>query len=176
MLSHMLRLAVRHEDGPVALRYPRGRGKGEEAIERLAPEMGQPPGWGKGRLLRQGGRVLIVAAGPLVYEGLSAAGALEKEGCPAAVFDPCFLKPLDTEGIWDAAKQTALTVIVEENAAPGGLGWTVTRLLADSGYQGKIRCICIPDDFIPQGDQQELRKNLGLDAEGIARAVWDELK
>ena len=175
VLGHMLRLSLSRGEGPAAIRYPRGLGKGDASIEKTAPGAWGAPAWGKGQLLRQGRQVLIIAAGHLVYEGLAAAQAMEAEGCSVAVFDPCFLKPLDGEGIWEAAKWCGLTIIAEENVAPGGLGWTVSRLLWEAGYHGRIRMICVPDAFVPQGSQAELRKQLGLDAQGIIRVMREEL-
>ena len=175
MLGHMLRLAHGYDDGPVALRYPRGRGMGALAIERIEPRLGGPPAWGEGQLLREGSQALVIAGGPLVYEALEAAINLEEEGYSVAVYDPCFLKPLDRDGIWAYAKWRNLVLVVEENVAMGGLGSAVAGLLAECGYHGLIRTISIPDEFIPQGSQRELRHGLGLDAQGIAEAVRDAL-
>jgi 1-deoxy-D-xylulose-5-phosphate synthase len=118
---------------------------------------------------------LIIAAGDLLYEALSAAGSLEEEGYDVAVFDPCFLKPLDASGIWDAARDCDLIVTAEENVAPGGLGWAVTQLLSQYGYQGRIRCLCVPDEFVPQGSQKALKRRLGFDAESFAAMIREEL-
>jgi 1-deoxy-D-xylulose-5-phosphate synthase len=180
MLSHMLRQACAYGEGPVALRYPRGKGKGCDAIENTDPLLAGPPLWGKGQTLRAGGQVLIVAGGHLAYDALEAARMLEGEGIDAAVYDPCFLKPLDASGIWEAAGagRCGIVAIAEENVAPGGLGWAVTQLLSQTGYRGRIRCLCVPDAFVPQGSQSALRRQLGLDAVGIAAAVreeWDAL-
>ena len=119
---------------------------------------------------------MIVAAGHLVYDALAAADALEATGCLVSVFDPCFLKPMDAEGIWEAAKHAALTVVAEENVASGGLGCAVTRLLTEKRYSGNIRLLCVPDSFVPHGRQQELRRRLGLDAEGMARLIREEIR
>ena len=173
MLSHMLRLACGHEGGPVALRYPKGRGLGADAIEMLLPRLGGAPSWGKGQMLRTGSQVMIIAAGPLVYDALVAAQTLEEEGLEVAVYDPCFLKPLDRDGIWEAARWCNMTLTAEENAGTGGLGMAVTQLLTESGYHGKIRNLHLPDEFIPHGSQKELRKRLGLDAEGMMGAIRD---
>ena len=171
MLRHMMRLAFRHDEGPVALLYPKGKGKGKAAFGINASGAYKLPQWGKGQLLRKGFHVLIIAAGPLIYEGLQAAYQLQEEGVSVAVFDPCFLKPIDAKGIWDAAENCGLTLIAEENVAAGGLGWTVTQQLQQAGYRGRIDCLSVPDRFIPQGSQGELRKELGLDAQGMIRVI-----
>ena len=163
----MLRLAFTRDSGPTALRYPRGKARGGLAAE----SGGAANRWGKGQLLRNGSNALIIAAGPLVYEALEAAAILEQEGLSVAVFDPCFLKPIDAEGIGEAAKWCGLTLVAEENVAPGGLGWTVTSILTEAGYHGRIRCLHVPDRFISHGSRDELRRDLGLDAAGMIHAI-----
>ena len=87
-----------------------------------------------------------------------------------------FVKPLDRELILDCAKRTGYLVTVEENALQGGFGSAVLELLADEGMTGvKVKRLGIPDRFIEQGSQAQLRKDLGLDAAGIAAAVEDLL-
>jgi 1-deoxy-D-xylulose-5-phosphate synthase len=176
MLTHMLRMACAYEDGPVALRYPRGRGMGGEAAEKIDLRLSGALRWGRGQLLRPGKQVLIVASGHLLYDALEAARGLEIDGYDVAVFDPCFLKPLDVSGIWDVARYCEFVLTAEENVAPGGLGWAVTQLLSQNGYHGRIRCLCIPDEFVPQGDQGALRHRLSLDAEGLVAAIREEWK
>ena len=193
MLGHMLRMAILRDQrtGPIAIRYPRGQGKGDAALQSTEPGEWDLPLWGKGQLVYQGRQTeanqlgkpskpgkqaLIIAAGPLVYEALAAAQSLETEGYFVAVFDPCFLKPIDQEGIGDAAKQRDLVLVAEENVPSGGLGQTVARALAAESYQGKIRLLSVPDAFVPQGSQKELRSRLGLDAQGMVEAIREELR
>ena len=134
MLGRMLRDALAIETGPVAIRYPKGIGKGAEAISGI-------PRLGKGQTLRAGDRALVIAAGPLAYDALEAASVLEREGHRIAVFDPCYLKPVDADGIVGLAKRFDLVITFEENVAAGGLGQTVAGLLASNAYKGRFRSI-----------------------------------
>jgi 1-deoxy-D-xylulose-5-phosphate synthase len=166
MLAAMLELTLGYRGGPAAIRYPRGKGLGGRAL---------PPdgdlAWGRSRLLRPGGQALIIAAGPLVYEGLAAAAALAAEGIDAAVLDIRFVKPLDREGILTAAAGCRLVLTAEENAAAGGVGQAVSQLLMEAGFAGRIRCLALPDQFITQGGQEELRAGLGLNQAGMVKAI-----
>ncbi len=172
MLKEMLEAAVLYEEGPVALRYPRGRGVG-----RLNYLVKENLCWGKGQLLRPGQDVMILAAGPLVYQALTAAAYLEKEGWSAGVWDPCFIKPLDAKGILELAKSCRTILTVEENVAAGGFGSRVAALLAEQKPPvPRLACLSLPDTFVEQGSQQQLLQELGLDAQGICRACQSLLR
>ncbi|BCR05751.1 1-deoxy-D-xylulose-5-phosphate synthase 1 [Desulfuromonas versatilis] len=153
-------------DGPFAYRYPRGNGTGA-ALEGGA----QPVPIGKGELLRQGEDGVIFAIGVSVAEALAAAQQLQTQGLSLAVVDPCFLKPLDRELLLGEAIRTGLVITVEENALQGGFGSAVLELLADAGVSPRVLRIGLPDRFVEQGSQDELRALCGLDAAGIVRSI-----
>ncbi|MCK4690915.1 MAG: 1-deoxy-D-xylulose-5-phosphate synthase, partial [Desulfuromonadales bacterium] len=158
-------------DGPFAYRYPRGNGAGlplDGAIEPL--EIGQ------GELLRKGSDVLIIAVGVLVGEALEAAKLLSEQGIEVAVVDARFVKPLDCELILSQAAKVPLVVTAEENVLQGGFGAAVLELLSDAGLSVPIRRIGIPDEFVEQGTQAELRAMLGIDAEGMVATIHQDLK
>ncbi|HEY5672581.1 MAG TPA: 1-deoxy-D-xylulose-5-phosphate synthase [Malonomonas sp.] len=153
-------------DGPFAYRYPRGNGVGlpiDGAIEPLEV--------GKGELLRKGNDALIIAVGVMVNEALEAARLLADQGLSIAVVDARFIKPLDTELLLEQAAKVPLVVTAEENALQGGFGSAVLELLAEAGLAVKTLHIGIPDQFVEQGTQAELRRQLGIDAEGIVEKV-----
>ena len=88
-----------------------------------------------------------------------------------------FVKPLDAELISSAATRTGRIVTVEENALQGGFGSAVLEMLYDKGLQDvKVKRLGIPDRYIEQGSQAQLRKDVGIDAEGIAAAAEDFLE
>jgi len=149
-------------DGPFAYRYPRGSGQGLELS--IAP---QPLEIGKGELLRDGKDAVIFAIGTSVQESLIAADLLEKEGLDVAVIDARFIKPLDEKLILEHARKSQRVVTVEENVLQGGFGSAVLELLAEHGVQVTAEQIGLPDDFIEQGTQTELRQRYGVDAAGI---------
>ncbi|MCM2356787.1 MAG: 1-deoxy-D-xylulose-5-phosphate synthase [Geobacteraceae bacterium] len=165
-LQHMVKTAV-YADLPIALRYPRGNGYGipmdqEPAILPI----------GKGELLAEGEDLALVAIGVTVYPALEAAEILRGKGIRAAVVNARFVKPLDRELLLGWARRTGCLVTVEENALQGGFGSAVLELLEEERVTGiKVKRLGIPDRFIEQGSQSQLRRDLGLDAEGIAAAV-----
>jgi len=162
-LQHMLKTAL-YSGSPISLRYPRGNGYGIP----LDQELRELP-IGKGEQLADGNDLAIVAIGSTVYPALEAAGLLGQRGIRASVINARFVKPLDRELILSAASRTGLLVTVEENALQGGFGTAVLELLADEGRTDiRVKRIGIPDRFIEQGSQAQLREDLGLDAAGIA--------
>lgn len=162
-LQHMLKTAV-YAGRPVALRYPRGAGYGIPLDQEL-----QALEIGRGELLTEGDDLAIVAIGSTVYPALEAAKLLEAKGIRATVVNARFVKPLDRELILNAAMRTGCIITVEENALQGGFGSAVLELLADEGMTAvRVKRIGIPDRYIEQGPQPQLRANLGLDGAGIA--------
>ena len=170
-LRHMLKTAV-YAGTPMALRYPRGAGYGVELDSELRTlEIG------RGELLAEGGDLCIIAIGSTVQPALQAAETLKGKGISAGVINARFVKPLDSELIITAARTAGRIVTVEENALQGGFGSAVLELLFDSGLQDvKVKRLGIPDRYIEHGSQAQLRKDLGIDAEGIAAAAEAFLK
>ncbi|PLX88499.1 MAG: 1-deoxy-D-xylulose-5-phosphate synthase [Desulfuromonas sp.] len=163
-LRHVMATALAH-DGPVAYRYPRGNGLGLPAV---APQI-LP--MGRGEILREGRDGVILAVGSLVAEAVAAAELLATEGVELAVVDPVFVKPLDDSLIVGLVETSGFAVTVEENVLQGGFGSAVLELLAERSVQAKIVRIGLPDRFVEQGSQQELRRRYGLDAAGIRTAI-----
>ena len=162
-LQHMVKTAV-NAGRPIALRYPRGNGYGVP----LDTELKSLP-IGKGELLAAGDDLVIIAIGSTVYPAREAAEQLRADGIGAAVINARYVKPLDRELILEWAEKTGCVVTVEENALQGGFGSAVLELLADEGLTGvRVKRLGIPDRYIEQGSQTQLRADLGLDAPGIA--------
>lgn len=153
-------------EGPFAYRYPRGNGVGLPLLQNIDPiEVG------RGELLREGGDGLVVAVGIMVDEALAAADHLVKQGINIAVIDARFVKPLDSDLIIAQAEKNPFVVTAEENSLQGGFGTSILELLSDTGLTMPVMRIGIPDHFVGQGTQTELRAQIGLDAEGIVKKV-----
>lgn len=170
-LRHMLKTAV-YSGQPVALRYPRGAGYGVALDHELKSiEIG------KGEQLLDGSDLIIIAIGATVYPALQAADALRQKGISAGVVNARFVKPLDAELILSVARKSGRVMTVEENALQGGFGSAVLELLYDNNMQDvKVRRLGLPDHYIEQGSQAQLRKDVGIDSEGIIAAALEFVK
>ncbi len=162
-LRNLVYSAVKYS-GPVALRYPRGPVDG--AYGRGHFEFIRP---GASEVLSEGTDVTLLALGSMVGPALEAAGGLEKSGIKAAVVNARFVKPLDGDLLMNIAPTRIVTL--EEGTLQGGFGSAVLEFYEERGIHASLKRIGIPDAFVGQGSQGELRKELGLDAEGIEGTV-----
>ncbi len=166
-LRHMLYTALSHP-GPVAVRYPRGKGIGVpfDPDYRMIPV-------GRAEVLREGKDLMILALGSTVYPALEAARALEGEGFFTGVVNCRFVKPLDP-GLAELGTNTGRVLVVEENIRQGGLGGAVLELFNDLGITGvQIKRIGLPDRFAEHGPLHILREKYGLDTAGILKEARD---
>ena len=150
-----------HLDGPSAVRYPRGSGTGVTIDREL---VGLP--LGKGEIRRRGKGVALLAFGSMLSPALAAADELD-----ATVANMRFVKPIDRELIIALAAEHSLLVSVEENAVIGGAGSEVERVLEEAAGPASLLRLGIPDHFIEHGEQALLLAEIGLDRDGIVRAV-----
>ncbi|MGB7502830.1 MAG: 1-deoxy-D-xylulose-5-phosphate synthase [Azonexus sp.] len=148
-------------DGPSMVRYPRGGGSG------CVPAMNLDPlPLGRGEIRRHGEGVALLAFGSLLAPALAAGDELD-----ATVANMRFVKPIDAELIVELAGNHSLLVSIEENAVIGGAGSEIERLLAERGIKVPLLRLGLPDRFIDHGEQGQLLAELGLDKDGIVRAV-----
>ena len=127
---------------------------------------------GKGRVVRDGGDVVIFALGKAASAALQAAEQLEESGISCGVVNPIFVKPLDVELLLREARRTRRVVTVEENVLAGGFGSAVLEALAEAGLEyTSVHRIGMPDSFIEHGTAADQRRQLNLDADGIASKV-----
>ena len=153
-------------NGPVLLRYPRGRSDGFTMPEQpaLLPV-------GQGEWLRQGGELVFCAVGAMVQAALKAADILKTNGISAGVVNARFIKPIDEELLCKIAQQARYIVTLEENCLMGGFGSAVMETLNSAGIAApRILRLGLPDRFIEHGERPALLAEIGLDAEGIVQA------
>lgn len=162
LLKQMMYSALKAENGPYIIRYPRGYGKGaswqEATFEELTP--------GKAHKMLDGSKAAILVAGPFVEEAVAAAN----EYGEVSVYDMRFLKPLDQEAVLEAA-ETGHIVTVEDGSVKGGLFGAVAELLAEKEINCKIHAIGIPDRFVEHASQNAQREECGLCTSGILEAL-----
>ncbi|HEX5676076.1 MAG TPA: 1-deoxy-D-xylulose-5-phosphate synthase, partial [Azonexus sp.] len=148
-------------DCPSMVRYPRGGGSGSVPAMTL-----DTLPLGKGEIRRHGKGVALFAFGSLLAPALAAGDELD-----ATVANMRFVKPIDAELIVQLAGNHSLLVSIEENAVIGGAGSEIERVLAERGIRMPLLRLGLPDRFIDHGEQGQLLAELGLDKDGIVRAV-----
>ncbi|WP_024334563.1 1-deoxy-D-xylulose-5-phosphate synthase [Desulfotignum balticum] len=165
-LARMLTTAVQH-DGPIALRYPRGRGTGVPVAEPVKPlEIG------KAKVLCDGDDLLIIAIGTGVQQALKAREILATEGIFATVINARFVKPLDQTLLLAKAAGLKRIITVEEHVLAGGFGSAVLELFMDHGLTDlHVKRIGIDDCFVEHGPQAVLKKEYRIDANAVAAAA-----
>jgi 1-deoxy-D-xylulose-5-phosphate synthase len=156
-------------DGPVAIRYPRGP---VPATPELPVE---PLPVGRWEELRKGSDAVIFAVGRMVEVAKEAAERLEMQKVSCAVVNARWIKPVDPR-IVDWARTHPVVVTVEDNVGTGGFGGAVLETLAPHGLAGRVRMLALPDEFLPQGKGSDILRDKGLDAAGVAKAVFDAVK
>jgi 1-deoxy-D-xylulose-5-phosphate synthase len=160
----MLDFALSH-DGPVSMRYPK---TGAERVERAV----EPVRFGQAEVLDWGRDGMLIAYGSLFTNCVRAAARLKDEGLDVGVINARFLKPLDRETILRAIAEAGFVVTVEEGSLLGGFGSAVLEAANSAGLRtDHIRRLGIPDQFIEHAERGELLHDLGLDVDGIVRAV-----
>ncbi len=156
----MLYTGYHYQDGPSAVRYPRGTGVGTP----LTPLQSLP--LGKAVVKRQGEKLAILNFGTLLPEAAATAEALN-----ATLVDMRFVKPLDEALIAELAATHDSLITLEEGAIKGGAGSGVNEFVMAKRLAVPVLNIGLPDEFIPQGTQDEVRHDYLLDAEGIQQQI-----
>lgn len=163
MLRNLLYTAQADPQGPMAIRYPRGKVpayRPEEPIK-VAPR-------GKGELLSDGTDIVFLSEGTMAAEVQGAISILDGAGISACHYDMIYLKPLDADILNDIVRRGKPVVTVENGIVNGGLGSAVASWLTDRGVCLPLATVGIPDRFVAQGTVAELRQLCGMDAQSIA--------
>jgi 1-deoxy-D-xylulose-5-phosphate synthase len=194
MLVHMLHTALLHDEGPVALRYPRGEGTGV-----ALPEEPRAIAIGTGEILREAGakrastaggptdgppiarppipparpgrRVALIGYGSGVGKALEAAALLEEHGVEVTVADARFAKPIDAGLMAQLAAEHDLLVTVEEGVLAGGFGSAVWETLSEMGSTPRILRVGLPDRYVTHGKPALLHEEVGFTGRRIAERV-----
>ena len=128
----------------------------------------------KATVFSEGGEAAIIACGEMVRPALDAAALLKEKGINATVVDMYCVKPLDRDAVLKAAETAKLIVTVEEHAPFGGLGSMVSQVVA-ANCPKKIVNLALPDAPVITGSSREVFDHYGLNAEGIAKNVLENL-
>ena len=171
-LKHMVATQAAYNDGPIALRYPRGEGIGLPM-----PEQGTPLEIGKGRIVREGHKIALLSYGTRLAECLKAADELAAHGLSTTVADARFAKPLDIDLVLRLAREHEVLITIEEGAV-GGFGSYVLQALAEHSALDRglrVRSMVLPDCYIDQDSPGAMYAKAGLDAKGIVAKAFEAL-
>ena len=176
LLVHMVRTALAHDGGPIALRYPRGAAEGAPL-----PSRAEEIQIGTGEILRPGSRVALLGYGYGVSVCLRAAELLGERDLTPTVADGRFAKPLDTELITRLAADHELLITVEDQVLPGGFGAAVLEHVEDTftgpdSRRARVLRIGLPDRYVTHGKPALLREEVGLTGEAVADRVLTALE
>jgi 1-deoxy-D-xylulose-5-phosphate synthase len=154
-----------------SIRYPRGQGVMSEWRTPMKEIC-----IGTGRKLREGNELAILTIGHVGNYGLDVCDRLEQQHASIALYDMRFAKPLDEKLLHEIFARFKKIVTVEDGCLQGGFGSAVLEFMADHNYQAEVRRLGIPDSVIEHGEQLELQRDCGFDADGIERAVVEMLE
>jgi len=183
-LRQMLTLAEKLE-GPVAIRYPRGRTPQGLPVTGEGLQESTPIKYGKGVKLRDGKDVAVLTIGSIgntmaeaieemsarQASSMSAAKPLNDEMMSIAHYDMRWLKPLDEELLHEVGKRYKTIVTAEDGLIAGGMGSAVLEWMADHGYTPRIIRLGVHDQFVEHGSTKELYHLLKLDKEGLCESL-----
>ena len=166
-LRNMMYWAVDYTDGPVVIRYPRGRGSLVDYNNEI-----QPLEVGSLRTLCTGNKLAVISIGQIGVE-VQKAIVNNKLTNQITHIDARFMKPLDLSKITEILRSFDTIITVEESCLLGGFGQQIKALAQDSLYKGTITSLGLPDVFVEHGEIDELRAKYGIDAEGIGKVITE---
>ncbi|WP_163149926.1 1-deoxy-D-xylulose-5-phosphate synthase [Anoxybacillus sp. MB8] len=166
--QHMVYTAIQYDDGPIAMRFPRGNGLGVPMDEQLK---NIPIGtW---EVLREGTDVSILTFGTTIPMALQAAERLANDGISVQVVNARFIKPLDEQMLHTLLQKNMPLLTIEEAVLQGGFGSAVLEFAHDHGYHGAIiDRMGIPDRFIEHGGVSQLLEEIGLTTEHVMERIY----
>lgn len=163
-LSDMMKFAIR-QNGPVAIRYPRG-----EAYTGLE-EYRAPIEMEKAEVLEKGKEIAILAVGNMVRTAVQVTENLRKKGYEPTLVNMRFVKPLDTELLDIIKEDHSLIVTMEENVKSGGFGEQVMTYYGSRMHGPAVRIVAIEDRFVPHGSVEDLMRQQQMDSDSVTERV-----
>lgn len=165
--QHMVKTAIDYNDGPIALRYPRGNGLGVE----MDAEMKALP-IGSWEVLREGTDAVILTFGTTIPMALKAAEQLAYQGIDVRVVNARFIKPMDEVMLHEIMQENLPILTIEESLLQGGFGSAVLEFAFDKKYRNvQIERIGIPDEFIEHGEVDLLLEEINVTAEEAVKRI-----
>lgn len=164
-LVEALDFALKQIQGPVAVRYPRGRAFLWEGEDR------EPYQYGKAEVLAWGREVLMLAVGNMVEKAWESAELLESQGIHPTIVNMRFVKPFDETLVRELAVHHRYIFTLEDNVYSGGFSEKVEAFLLEERIYHRCVPICLPDQFIEHGSPDEIYEKYGMDAASVAEKI-----
>lgn len=164
--QHMVNTAIQYDDGPIAMRFPRGNGYGVP----MDRELRTIP-IGTWEILREGKDAAILTFGTTIPMALEAANLLQKQGLSVKVINARFIKPMDENMLHDLLSLNLPILTIEEAVLQGGFGSAVIEYAHDHGFTNTIDRMGIPDQFIEHGSVNQLLQEIGMTTEEVVKKV-----
>lgn len=165
--QHMVYTAVKYDNGPIAMRFPRGNGLGVPMDETLT----QIP-IGTWEVLKKGQDAAILTFGTTIPMAMEAAGILEKRGISVKVINARFIKPLDEKMLLELFKEDMPILTIEEAVLQGGFGSSILEFAHEKGFHhNEIDCMGIPDQFIEHGSVEKLLEEIGMTTDDVVKRL-----
>lgn len=170
-LRNMLYSACLHQKGPIAIRYPRGKGNNPEWEQPF-----KPVNHALYETLAFGEDALLIGTGVFTETMLDAAKILSSNGFYCEVDYLRFVKPLDQKRLKKIAEKFRFVFFAEDGVTTGGIGQNLLVQLFTAGFRGTFLSFGLPDEVIEHGTREEILANYGLDAQSISSKILSVLK
>ena len=172
-LKDLMFTAMNSKEGPFIIRYPRGYGEGVDwqnhKFETMEP--------GKGETMLEGDTIAVIAAGPVANRALEAAEIIKKDtGWIPSIYNIRYIKPIDENLLEEASKKHRTIITIEDGCTIGGLHGAVAEYMSKLESPVKVIAIGIPDRYLSQGTQEELREECGLTTPELVTAIKKEME
>lgn len=170
-LKDMMYTAMLAEHGPFIIRYPRGNGEGVEWVNKEYSLMSP----GRAETMMEGTEIAVICAGPIANRVAEVAEDLrQKTGWNPAIYNIRYIKPIDTGLLKSINENFSSVITVEDGTVIGGLHGAVAEYMSSAPVQIPVKALGIPDEYVGQGTQDELRRDCGLDKESIEGLILRE--
>ena len=170
-LKNMMYSAMQAQKGPYIIRYPRGFGEGvewENASYEMIPT-------GKSEKMSEGTKVAVLASGPFVYRAIEAAEEIRSErGWSPAIYNIRYIKPIDTDMLAQVCAEYDRVITIEDGTVLGGLYGAVSEYMSAQDQPLPVCAIGIPDKYMTQGTQKELRQECRLAKDEMKQVFCEE--
>ena len=160
-LRNILYTAQLKLEGPIAIRYPRGRGlilDWEKDYSKI--------NIGEGELIHNGELLTILCIGTIINNVIDVAKELN-----LSLYDMRFVKPMDLNILHKVCQSGDKIITIEDGVIAGGFGSAILEFMADNNYTNNIKLLGIPDKFIKHGATNKLKESIGLDSIGLKKEI-----